>query len=512
MKKLLRKSTSPKSEKLRIGRSFVGLKRAHVVFIVGFSLIGIGTILISHAATSPNAKISEAESYSSNASTTIINDTSASNGSYVQFDATPTGILTTAQGTIRYVDCNNGNDNNSGTSPGQAWKTLTRANQTTLASGDAIALMSGCSFDGQLIISQSGTSTRPIIVAAYGNGARPKVTGNAWDGVVKLIGSYIIVDGLELHANISSYVPAGSTCAGTASEYVLGYNLVTGATHNTIQNSYATGFYAGIFLESGANNNIITKNTLVDNLSEYPNNPGGNDDAGAFGIALAGDSNDVSYNQVSGNSVCSVDYGADGSAVEVYGGSNNVIHHNTSVNNNVFSELGESHSSNNTFAFNVVRSNLQGSMFLYTRGNGDFFGPVSNTKVYNNTAYLTASDAEGVGCGGDCSTGILSFYNNIIWTGYRAVYSDKRFDENNNVYWRPDGNPLVQFPSGGTMGANSKKANPLFVNPGGGDFHLQSTSPAINGGATLSESLNLSKDFDGKSLTTPLEIGAYQYP
>lgn len=483
-----------------------------MAFIIGFSLIGFATILVSHAAISPNAKVSEAENYATNANTTIIGDISASNGNYVQFDATIGGILGTAQGTIRYVDCNSGSDNNSGTSTSQAWKTLGKANQATLAAGDAIALMAGCSFNGQLIISQSGTSVKPIIVAAYGSGSKPKINGNAYDGVVKLSGSYITVDGLELHAVISDYVPTGSTCAGTASEYVLGFNLATGATHNTVQNSYATGFYAGVFLESGANNNLITKNTLVDNTSEYPDNAGGNDDAGAFGVALAGDNNEVSYNQISGNSVCSVDYNTDGSAVEVYGGSNNIVHHNTSINNNVFSELGESHSTNNVFIYNVVRSTLPGSTFLVTRGNGDFFGPVSNTKVFNNTVYLTASDSEGIGCAGDCSTGILSLYNNIIWTGYRAIYSDKKFDENNNIYWRPDGSPLIQFPSGGTIGANSRIANPLFVNVSAADFHLQGSSPAINAGAAKTESLNIGKDFDGKTLTTPLEIGAFQYP
>jgi len=57
-------------------------------------------------------------------------------------------------------------------------------------------------------------------------------------------------------------------------------------------------------------------------------NPDLTSDAGAIGIALLGDDNEVAYNTISGSNMCSPFYGRDGTAVEVYGGQRNRIHHN----------------------------------------------------------------------------------------------------------------------------------------------------------------------------------------
>ena len=54
----------------------------------------------------------------------------------------------TTSGTTYYVDANNGNDANSGTSPEQAWKSLTKVTATTFQPGDEILLKSGCAGTG----------------------------------------------------------------------------------------------------------------------------------------------------------------------------------------------------------------------------------------------------------------------------------------------------------------------------------------------------------------------------
>jgi uncharacterized membrane protein len=57
------------------------------IFIAVFALIGTALLLRSFAAISPNAKIVEAENFSSETDTTIVTDASASGSSYLNFDA-----------------------------------------------------------------------------------------------------------------------------------------------------------------------------------------------------------------------------------------------------------------------------------------------------------------------------------------------------------------------------------------------------------------------------------------
>ncbi len=59
-----------------------------VIFACVFALLGAVTIMISNAATSPNAKVAEAEASTSAQNTTTVSDALSSGYSYVQFDAT----------------------------------------------------------------------------------------------------------------------------------------------------------------------------------------------------------------------------------------------------------------------------------------------------------------------------------------------------------------------------------------------------------------------------------------
>ena len=61
----------------------------------------------------------------------------------------------------------------------------------------------------------------------------------------------------------------------------------------------------------------------------------------------------------------------------------------------------------------------------------------------------------------------------------------------------------------GVTDSNAIIGNPLFVNPGS-DFHLQSTSPAIDAGLTLPE---VTEDYEHNSRPqgSGYDIGAYEY-
>lgn len=68
-----------------------------------------------------------------------------------------------------YVDSKNGNDFNDGRSPEKAWKTLERANRAVLDPGSRLLFRRGGVYRGQLAL-VSGTSDKPIVYTAYGEG------------------------------------------------------------------------------------------------------------------------------------------------------------------------------------------------------------------------------------------------------------------------------------------------------------------------------------------------------
>ena len=87
----------------------------------------------------------------------------------------PTGDVT------YYVDALNGNDDNDGTTPETAWKTLTKASSIRkLTEGGKILLKTGCTWNGEqlLVNGAEGTVKNPIIIGSYGDGVEPIINGN----------------------------------------------------------------------------------------------------------------------------------------------------------------------------------------------------------------------------------------------------------------------------------------------------------------------------------------------
>ncbi len=89
-----------------------------------------------------------------------------------------TGLFTTVfAGTIYYVDSQTGNDQNPGTAPEKAWKSLDKVNQHTFGPGDKILFKAGSRYTGQIAPKGSGKEGRPIIMDVYGKGDRPRIDG-----------------------------------------------------------------------------------------------------------------------------------------------------------------------------------------------------------------------------------------------------------------------------------------------------------------------------------------------
>ena len=74
----------------------------------------------------------------------------------------------------------------------------------------------------------------------------------------------------------------------------------------------------------------------------------------------------------------------------------------------------------------------------------------------------------------------------------------------NNIFYN-NGNSNAPIYSGSATVQNNIVGNPLFVSSS--DFHLQSSSPAINKGLNV----GLTSDYAGNSISGTPDIGAYEY-
>ena len=408
-------------------------------------------------------------------------------------------IAENAGGAATYhVDCRAGNDDRSGSSPSEAWRSVDRANRARLLPGDRLLFRRGCRWGGPLTASWIGTAALPITIGAYGEGEPPRIQNAATN--VNVLGSYLVFDSLHVRANETSINRA---CRNARVGSHTGFSLSDGAAFNVIRNSVVSELHRGIRVERGSHDNRIVNNVIRDNdLQSNADEP-----EGGMGIALSGDDNEVAFNVITGSNTCSPAHGWDGSAVEVYGGRRNRIHHNTAEENHNFTELGHARSADNVYAYNHVSATLATGHFLTTRGGGRW-GPVIGTSVYHNSVYLTGAESRGVGCNDPCGPDILSLYNNILWVNGDAAEADAPFDEGHNIYWRSDGEPAVNY----ALSSTSLTADPRWGDPAAGDFRLADRSPAIDAGTAAAVSLGFDRDRDGTTVPqgAGVDIGAYE--
>ncbi|MEA5129533.1 MAG: right-handed parallel beta-helix repeat-containing protein [Proteiniphilum sp.] len=105
-----------------------------------------------------------------------------------------------ANATDYYIDSQNGNDNNAGTSESAAWKTFVNVNDKLFNPGDKILLRKNGVWEGSLAPKGSGTKENPITIGVWGEGERPRINGKGQVNATIYIrnASYWIVQGLEI--------------------------------------------------------------------------------------------------------------------------------------------------------------------------------------------------------------------------------------------------------------------------------------------------------------------------
>lgn len=418
-----------------------------------------------------------------------------------------TGVLAgnstpaSAAGTTYYVSAA-GNDSSSGTSSAAPWKSLTKVNAAVLAPGDTVRFRRGDTWTGGVVTTQSGTSAAPITLSGYGSGTAPTITGGKSGNCIRINGSYTTVDGLR-----------GVAC-GYAGISVTG-------DRNTVKNSSASNNAVGIKAGTGSDFGRYTGNTLTNNNILNVKTPGSNcgtaqavncsDDSGAFGVLINGNDNEVSGNSVRGSNAWSYDYNRDGSAVEIYNGNRNYIHHNVAVDNNNFSEIGRSSGTadGNIFRYNLVRAtcgaNCSETTGLIARGTGTSFGPTNGTVFEFNTVYLNGPQSQAAVCHATCPSSTVIRANILVGVKSSLWINGSGWTERQNVLNGP-----INVPPNST----SSTASAAFVNPPL-DLHLTGSSPAIDRAGTSLSTL----DLEGRAVpqngdcagTAAADSGAYEY-
>ncbi|QGQ95099.1 hypothetical protein EHS13_09485 [Paenibacillus psychroresistens] len=184
-----------------------------------------------------------------------------------------------ALGTIYYVDPA-GNDVNSGTSTGSAWKTLTKVNSVTFVAGDSILFKSGGTWNGQLYPKGSGTSSNKITIDKYGSGNSPIINGSGADAGIKLYNQqYWTIKNLQVKNTSSTYtMKSGILVMGNSYGGVINGITITNCDVNSVDGvndrTATPNFYhnAGIMflaIDTAANtrfNGITVDNNYIHDL------------------------------------------------------------------------------------------------------------------------------------------------------------------------------------------------------------------------------------------------------
>ncbi|MEO5778812.1 MULTISPECIES: hypothetical protein [Arthrobacter] len=360
-----------------------------------------------------------------------------------------------------------GNDDNAGTSEKSPWKSLSRLNVAVLSPGDRVSLRRGDTWNGGLLVGQSGAEGAPITVTGYGTGEPPTIVGGYSGDCVRIQGSHVIVDGLRA---------AGCGYAGFSVD----------GDRNVVTNSVAEDNAAGIKVGGGSDFGRYTNNRLANNNVMNVNTKGSgcgaaggtgcNDDSGAFGVLINGNDNEFSGNIITGSTAPSHDFIQDGSAFEIFNGSRNNIHHNRALDNNVFSEIGRSagKADGNTFSYNLVRATCGAGCAkttgLIVRGPNSSFGPTYGTVFEHNTVLLDGPDSKAVVCYGSCPASTV-IRGNILVAVRNSLWMDgSGWTERQNV---------LNGPSNVALDGSSTKAPAGFVDAPS-DLRLTATSPAID--------------------------------
>lgn len=403
--------------------------------------------------------------------------------------------------------------NGSVTNPYNSWS------KVSFTSGNVYLQKAGTSAStGSL----SFTGKNNITISTYGTGSKPRITtsGNG-NAVFYITNSYnITIKDIEI-TSTGSWT-SGITFQGASSSNNLiknvwihnfgwGIRLLTSASGNRILDSRINDILDdGIFVQD-ADDIEIGYCTIWDINKKYLINP---DESYAAGDGIQLNSNNSLYFNIHHNTI---DHSSMGNKFCFYVWGNN---HNGKLEYNTF--IGSSVKNSNGVFLNstsntiLVRNNIFKNGYYgiisyaencdvnYNRFENNTVGIMispgfdlnaRNNVFYNNTKY-------GITSSYGTSVTLLNNIFNLTSSPAKAFYFLGQMSSNNNVFNKQytgfiNGySSLNAWRNSTGNDVNSVIGNPAFTNPAAGDFHVLSTSAAINRG----QDVNLSVDYYGNTV------------
>lgn len=474
------------------------------------------------------------------------------------------GATSVAGFAASYYVATTGSDSNTGTlsSP---FRTIQKGIDV-LRAGDTCFVRGGTYNEG-LVLKQSGTSTAPITIRNYTGETVTVNSGNVQ--AVRTGGRrhYNTIDGFRFISNKVTY-SNGKTFSldfedgiwdgftdpnGGNNGFVLRNCYIEGSVHFyghyvLMENCEVNGrsqWSDGVFESFAASHHNAYRNNKVYGFTnrgiwsmQYTDSVTIENnvihDTGNMGIDCDGAGHPVYNSIVRGNTI----YNVGGRGIEMENAFNSITENNVIYNsakwgiNYINYGFGPDYNSDAEYRDDNTGAIIRNNLIYNTAEAGIILNGCPGVKIYNNTLYRnypTKGYFAGIAL---CSYGGFpcintDIQNNIvsesdayaIWVEGPSLQLTGLI-MNNNIYYHSTKTKthyfkdigsytLAEFRSASGKELNSQFVNPGFVNASGADFHLNSTSPAKDAGATLSA---VPSDLEGNARPQGArhDIGAYE--
>jgi hypothetical protein len=384
-----------------------------------------------------------------------------------------------------------GNDSAAGSSTAP-WRTLQKA-ATTVRAGDLVIVRAG-HYAG-LYLTTSGTATDPITFRGDPGAIVDSQNPTTQDGINLEGASYVVIENFTVtgvpRAGIRAVLNHHVTIRGNTGDFNGRWGILTGFSDDLlIENNVMSRSQAehGIYVGNSGDRPVIRRNVVWGNRANGIH-MNGDLSQGGDGIITGAivEANTIYDNGLGGGSGINCD-GVQSSIIR-----NNLIYNNHASGISLYQIDGGQPARDNQVLHNtiVMASDARWAINIQNASTANV--------VRNNILYNQHSFRGSIAISADSLPGFVSD-TNVVMDRFSTDGGDSRVTA---AAWRSatgqDTHSIIATPAA------------LFVDFAGNDYHLSSTSPARDAGATLS---NVTEDREGapRPQGPASDIGAFEFP